>query len=116
MDYIHITNLSFRGKHGMTGAERKVEQEFSVEVKLGFDTAKAGVSDKLADTINYSDVRDKIQQVIEGSSHYLVESLAEEIAHKILEDRRIILAEITIKKMTVWDNGVPGITIVRNNN
>jgi FolB domain-containing protein len=70
MDYIHITNLFFSGKHGYFEKERKVEQEFAIEVKLGFDTVKAGKSDKLADTI---------------------------------------------KKTAVWDNGVPGVTIVRTN-
>ncbi len=113
MDYIHLTNLFFSGKHGYYETERKVEQEFSIEVKLGFDTAKAGKSDKLADTVNYSEIRNKIKEVIEGSSRYLIETLAEDIAAKILEDKRIHSAEITIKKTAVWDNGVPGVTITR---
>ena len=115
MDYLHLTNLFFRGKHGAYAKERKVEQEFSVEVKLGVDIAKAGQSNKLADTVDYADVKNKIQQVIEGSSRYLIETLAEDIAQNILEDKRILSVEITIKKTTVWDNGVPGVTIVRTN-
>ena len=115
MDHIHITNLLFRGKHGFGDIERRVEQEFLIEASIEFDTAKAGVSDKLADTIDYTDVRDKIKQVIEGKSRYLIESLAEDISRKILEDKRIKSAEITIKKTAVWDNGVPGVTIVRKN-
>lgn len=113
MDYIHITDLFFRGKHGAYAKERKVEQEFLIEVKLGFDTTKAATSDKLADTVDYGDVKNKIQEVIEGSSRYLIETLAEDIATKILEDTRIESAEIKIKKTAVWDNGVPGVTIVR---
>lgn len=113
MDYIHITNLFFSGKHGVRDAERKVEQEFLIEVKLGFDTAKACKSDKLVDTVDYSEVKNKIQQVIEGSSRYLIETLAEDIATKVFEDARIESAEITIKKTAVWDNGTPGVTIFR---
>ncbi|MCL4405062.1 dihydroneopterin aldolase [Patescibacteria group bacterium] len=115
MDYIHITGLFFRGKHGIGEAERKVEQEFSIEVKLGFDTTKAAASDKLADTIDYSAVRNEIRDVIEGPSRYLVETLAEDIARRILSDKRIKSAEVTIKKTAVWDNGAPGVTILRNN-
>ena len=115
MDYLHITNLFFRGKHGAYDAERRVEQEFSVEVKLAFDAAKVGMSDELANTIDYSDVRNKIQQVIEGTSRYLIETLSEDIARRVLEDARILSVEVTIKKTAVWDNGVPGITIVRKN-
>ncbi len=113
MDYIHIDSLFFKGKHGAYAAERKVEQEFSIEVRLGVDLSRAGKSNKLADTVDYAEVKDKIQQVIEGSSRYLIETLAEDIAQKILEDKRITSAEITIKKAEVWDNGVPGITILR---
>ena len=113
MDYLHITNLFFRGKHGAYDAERKVEQEFSVEVELAFDVAKVGMSDKLANTVDYSDVRKKIRQVIEGTSRYLIETLAEDMARRILEDARIISVKVTIKKTAVWDNGIPGVTLLR---
>lgn len=114
MDYIHIDKLVFRGKHGYFAQERRVEQEFALSIKLGVDTVKAGKSDKLADTINYSEVRDTIQSVIEGGSKFLIETLAEEIAQKILQDVRIQTVELTIQKPGVWHNGVPGVTIVRS--
>jgi dihydroneopterin aldolase len=114
MDYIHIDKLVFRGKHGYFAKERRVEQEFALSIKLGVDTVKAGHSDKLADTINYMEVRDIIQSVIEGGSKFLIENLAEEIAQKILQDTRIQTVELTIQKPEVWQNGVPGVTIVRS--
>ena len=114
MDYIHISNLVFRGKHGYFAKERRVEQEFALSIKLGVDTAKAGASDKLADTINYMEVRDTIQSVIEDGSKFLIETLAEEIVQKVLEDKRIQTVELTIQKPEVWQNGVPGVTIVRS--
>jgi dihydroneopterin aldolase len=113
MDYIHIDNLYVRGKHGVYAKERKVEQEFSIVVKLGVDLDMAGKSDTLAHTVNYSEVKKKIQTVIEGSSRYLIEKLAEDIAVSILEDSRVLTCEITIKKPEVWDNGVPGVTVFR---
>ncbi len=114
MDHIRITDLFFRGKHGVGDAERNVEQEFLVEADLSFDTAKAGSSDELGDTLDYSEVRNKIREVIEGPSRYLIEALAEDIAKKILEDKRIRSTEITVKKTAVWKNGVPSVTITRN--
>ena len=115
MDHICITNLLFRGKHGLDDVERRVEQEFLIEADLEFDAAKAGASDKLADTVDYAVIRDKVKQVIEGKSRYLIESLAEDIARKILEDKRIKSVEIIVKKTAVWDNGIPCVTIVRKN-
>lgn len=113
MDYIHIDDLTFSGKHGHYPAERKVEQEFAISVRLAVDVAEASQSDKLAHTIDYSSVKKKIQDVIEGSSRYLIEKLAGDIAESILEDARIQEVEMTIKKTAVWDNGVPGVTIFR---
>ena len=116
MDYIHITNLLFRGKHGFYEAELINGQEFLIEIKLGVDTTKAGVSDKLTDTVDYSEIKNKIREVIEGERRYLIEALAEDVARKILEDKRIKSAEVTVKKTKVWDNGIPGVTILRENN
>ncbi len=115
MDHIRITGLFFRGKHGVGGDERNVEQEFLIEADLSFDAKKAGLSDKITDTLDYSGVRNKIRAVIEGPSRYLIEALAEDIAGKILEDKRIKSTEVTIKKTAVWKNGVPSITITRSN-
>lgn len=115
MDYIHIDSLLFKGKHGAYARERSVEQEFAVSVRLGVDVQKACKSDKLEETVNYKEVKDKIQKVIEGESRYLIEKIAEEMAASILEDSRIQTVEITLKKNAVWDNGIPGVTIVRTN-
>ena len=113
MDYLHIDKLFFRAKHGVSAKERRVEQEFSVEVQLGVDAQKAGKTDRLKDAVDYQKIKDIIQEVIEGGSRYLVEKLAEEIAERVLKDKRIKNIELTIRKPKVWDNGVPGITIAR---
>jgi dihydroneopterin aldolase len=115
MDHIHIDNLRFRAKHGVYANERSTEQEFTVSVRLGVEVPQAGKSDELADTVNYQVVKDCIQEVIEGNSRYLIEKLAEEMAEKILEDKRIKTVELTICKPEVWENGTPGITILRAN-
>ncbi len=115
MDYLHVDNLFFKGKHGVSDHERRVEQEFLISVRCGVDVRAAGASDVLADTVDYQKVKDIVGETITGSSRYLVEKLAEDIAAQILEDKRIRSLELTIKKTAVWDNGVPGVTIVRTN-
>lgn len=114
MDYIHIDNLFFRGKHGAYIKERRVEQEFSISIKLGIDVKPAGKSDKLVHTVDYSEIKDIIKKVIEGSSRYLLEKLAEDMAVKILKVKRVHSVEITIRKPEVWKNGIPGVTITRS--
>lgn len=115
MDHIHIDNLLFRAKHGAYAKERRIEQEFSVAVTLGVEATGAGKSDKLKDAVDYQKVKNIIQDVIEGSSRYLIETLAEEISERILKDKRIRTVTLTIRKPEVWENGTPGITIFRAN-
>lgn len=113
MDFIHIDKLIFKGKHGVYKRERNAEQDFEVSVKLQIDALKARKSDKLEDTVDYDEVKSIIQRVIEGNSRYLMEKLADEIAENTLKLAKVRQVEVTIRKMKVWKNGVPGVTIVR---
>ena len=116
MDYVHIDDLIFLGKHGYYSEERLTEQKFGISVKMGFDNAPAGKSDDLEDALDYQVVKKIIKERIEGNSAYLVEKLAEDIVQEILKDKRIRNIEFTIKKVAVWENGVPGVTVFRENN
>ncbi len=113
MDIIHIDNLIFSGKHGVYEKERNLEQEFEVSVVLSFDVSRAALSDKISDTIDYSEAKKAVRGVIEGSSCYLIEKLARDIADKLLGDTRIESVKVTVRKIHVWDNGIPGVTITR---
>ena len=115
MDAIHIDGLIFSGKHGVHLKERNLEQEFKISLSLTVDTKVAGKSDKLSDTVDYQAVKDIVKRVVEGESRYLIERLADEIAMGILAtDKKIKSATITVEKTAIWENGVPGVTIVRH--
>lgn len=114
MDYITIDHLRIQGKHGHFEHERQVEQEFLISLKVGVDAREAGKSDELADTIDYDHVRSIVQEIFKGTSHYLVEALAEEIAQRILADTPAREVTISIQKTAVWPNGVPGVVITRS--
>jgi FolB domain-containing protein len=115
MDSIFIEGLKVAGKHGVMDIERKVEQEFQIDVRMEVDTKKAAQSDDLADALDYAPVKEKIVKIIQTNSFYLIERLGDTICQAILEDKRIKKVELTIRKTAVWDNGVPGITMVRTN-
>lgn len=117
MDYIHLNNLKIRGKHGVYEEERKVEQEFELTLKLGVgDTSIAANSNDLKDAVDYGPIKKEIENIITGKSYFLIETLAELIAQKVMEDTRIQTLELTINKPEVWDNVVPGLTIFRSRN
>ncbi len=114
MDKIFIQDLSVKGKHGVPDAEREKEQEFLLDISIDFDTRKAAASDKIKDTINYSPIRKAAKEVVERSSFYLLEKLADAVAQKILEDTRISNVSVTIRKTEMYEDCTPGVTIVRS--
>jgi dihydroneopterin aldolase len=114
MDYIHLNNFKIRGKHGVYEEERRVEQEFEFQLKLGVgDTTPAAKSCELTDAVDYVPIKAEIEKIVTGKSFYLIETLAETISQKVMEDPRIQTLELTITKPEVWDHVVPGITITR---
>ena len=113
MDYITIDDLRIQAKHGHYEQERKIEQEFLISLKVGIEMKAAGDSDVLSDTIDYDILRGIVTDIFAGQSHYLVEALAEEIAHAILEKTIAREVTISIKKTAVWPSGIPGIVLTR---
>ena len=113
MDSVFLNGLSINGKHGVMPRERKIEQEFIIDIAAKVDTSAAAASDALADTVDYVRFRDIAEDVIKNESHYLIERVADRIATRILEDARIQEITIKIRKPAVLPNGIPGITITR---
>src|SRR5207245_2856625 len=75
MDRIELRGMSFHGRHGVRDAERDQTQEFKVDIEIDADLAEPGRTDRLADTIDYTQVRAAARDVIEGESKKLLESL-----------------------------------------
>lgn len=114
MDIIHIEKLICFGKHGVYEKERSVEQEFQVDIELKLDMKRAGESDKLSDTIDYDEVKRIAESIIKDTKRYLIEKIAEEIAGRILEKGSVQEVRVSIRKVAVWENGVPGVTVMRS--
>lgn len=113
MDYLHIDDLLVVATHGHYEPEWSKEQRFLVSLRVGFDSAAGSASDVLSDTIDYDALKAAVQDVLAADHRYLIEKLAADIAGRILMDSRALEATVTIKKLDVWDNGVPGVTIIR---
>ena len=112
MDYIHLKDLRALGKHGVSDAERAHAQAFIISLKIAIDTQAAAASDDLSHTIDYGDLRRIALETVANQSCKLIERLAEIIAQKILEDDRVLSAEVSIQK-PIWEDSLPGVTIFR---
>lgn len=113
MDKIVLKNLLYSGVHGILAVEKKRSQPFKVEIEMFTDASHAAKSDNIEDTVDYRDIKAIVQEVIEGPSKHLLETLGTIIAEKILSDPRIDSCSVKICKTTIWDNGAPEVTITR---
>lgn len=106
-----IKDLVVEAKHGVHQKEKQQPQRFIFNVELTLDSARAGISDDLADTLDYSGLRRMIIDVAQKNSFNLIERLAREVADQILADKRILRAVISIDKPDVYGNGTPGVKL-----
>lgn len=113
MDTVFIENCIVEAKHGYYKEEHAKKQKFIVSVYAHTDTKDAGKSDDLKQTLNYEHIRNYIHEVLAQSPHDLIESLAEEIAGKVLV-HNITAVEVEMRKPDVWNDCVPGVRIIRN--
>jgi dihydroneopterin aldolase len=113
MDYLTIDSLTVHGAHGHYDHERSREQAFLVTLRVGTHLRAAGQSDALIDTIDYDVLKRIALETFARESRFLIESLAQTIAERILRETPALEVTVTIQKKEVWDNGVPGVSITR---
>ena len=98
MDRITITGIEAFGHHGVLPHEREYGQRFVVDVSLALDLSVAGASDDLADTVDYGRLSGDVAAIVAGPPVDLIETVAERIAARCLEDERAQAAEVTVHK------------------
>ena len=98
MDKIHVRDLAVECIIGTEPKERVNKQPVLINIAMDCDLSKACASDRIADTVNYKVIRDKVVRFVERSAYELIESLAEKIAEICLEDRRIESVKVVVDK------------------
>jgi dihydroneopterin aldolase len=99
MDRIRIAGLRELGVHGVLPEEQTRPQPFEVDVELAVDFSKAGSSDALEDTVDYSAVSEAISRVVRSERYQLLERLAERIAEVCCNDNRVTGVTVTVRKL-----------------
>jgi 7,8-dihydroneopterin aldolase/epimerase/oxygenase len=97
-DRIVLTGLRARGRHGVYDFERANGQEFVVDVVLELDLRPAARSDDVRDTVDYSELAERLVAIVGGEPVNLIETLAERLAAACLADNRVAAAAVTVHK------------------
>ena len=114
MDQVIIKDLVARGIIGVNAWEREKLQEIQINIVLFTDLSKAGESDNLADSIDYSRIAKRALQHAETAKRLTVEALAADIAGFCLEDDRVYKARVRVEKPgAVRFSGSVGVEIER---
>ncbi|XP_012074278.1 dihydroneopterin aldolase 2 [Jatropha curcas] len=83
-DKLILRGLKFHGFHGVKPEERTLGQKFLIDVDAWMDLREAGKTDRLSDTISYTEIYRIVKEVVEGAPHNLLESVAHKIASTTL--------------------------------
>ena len=97
-DRIELTGLRVRGHHGVFEHERRDGQDFVVDVVLWTDFTAAAASDDLADTVDYGELALLVRDVVSGEPRDLVETVASEIADRVMARTSVHAVEVTVHK------------------
>ncbi len=100
-DRIQLRGLRVVGTHGVLPEEKSRAQPFEIDLDLSVDLAAAGVSDRLADTVDYACIADAAAGIVAtGPSYELLEALAGAVADATLgSDPRITAVTVTLRKL-----------------
>lgn len=98
MDKIYIRELLVRCIIGLRNEERRGLQDVIINVEMETDLRKAGQTDNIEDSVDYSKIKKKIFKMAAKSEFYLVEHMAQKVADICLENDRIQKVKVTVDK------------------
>ncbi len=98
MDQVIIKDLLVRGIIGINEWERVTPQDILINIILFADLQRAGVSDDIADCVNYRTVAKKVQAHAESAKRLTVEALAADIARLCFDDPLVLKVRVRVEK------------------
>lgn len=108
-----LRKMQYYGYHGVFEEERKLGQQFFVDLALELNLKEAGDRDDLDATINYAEIHGVVKGIVEGTSFKLIEALAEHIASRLLDNYTRIdaLTVAVTKPHPPFDIHFEGVTV-----
>ena len=98
LDHVFIEGFVGETVIGVHDNELQVAQPVVIDVCLGVPHARACDTDRLADTIDYGQVRERLQRLLVQHSVRLLEALAEQVAHIALAEFQAHWVRVRVAK------------------
>ena len=98
-DTIFITGVVIHARHGVMEHENEVGQRFVIDLELFTDLSESSRTDRLADTVSYSNVVATATAAFKDTNYKLLERAAGAVADAILAAfPRVRALKITVHK------------------
>ena len=104
MDIVFLEEIKLDILIGIYEWERKVPQTIRIDIEIGLPHNRAGATDSIADTIDYSAVMTRIRQTAAEQHFSLVEALAEHIAALIRNEFGAPWVKVAVAKLGMLRN------------
>jgi dihydroneopterin aldolase len=115
MDVIFLRDVRIEAKVGIYRRERFTTQPISIDLDIALATDRVFESGKVADTIDYAVVVQRIRTELDARRFGLVEELAAFVAQLILDEFHSPWVRISVAKLGILkDAGRVGVTIERS--
>jgi 7,8-dihydroneopterin aldolase/epimerase/oxygenase len=94
MARIALLGMRFHAFHGVFAEEARAGAPFVVDVEL--ELAELPGDDDLARTVDYGRVHARVEALVTGERHRLIETLAQRLARDVLEREPLVVA-VTVR-------------------
>ena len=98
MDRIIISDLGARCIIGVNDDERREKQDVTINLTIYSDLRKPGRTDRMADAVDYRAIKKRVLALVESSSYFLLEALAEAIAGECLQSAGVAKVLVRVDK------------------
>ena len=101
MSNIAIVDLEVFYRVGVTEEERAQPQRLLLTLDMRFDFTSAAISGRIARTIDYYEVSQRLLHLGDRRTWKLIETVATDIADKVLSEFRPEMVTVEVKKFAV---------------
>lgn len=115
MNTLFLRNIQIDSVIGVYDWERVNPQTLLLDLDLTLPNNQAGLTDDLANAVNYADLLERLRAFAEKSERRLIEALAEDLAGFILQEYAVKEVHLRLIKQGILPKvGQVGIEIVRS--
>ena len=111
---ILLRELAVRTTVGVSAHERRAPRTLMFDIDVHLSNCRAGVTDRVADTVDYAVVAARIRARLEPDSFRLLERIADCVADLLIDEFAAARVAVTVRKIGILkDVGAVGVRIER---